>query len=214
MHLICPPKFCISIVFNFSWGDCNTQENEKQKLCKFWGEANKVHYGRCASGELLILLDPSAAFGTVNYSLLLSRLPKRYGLCGTALNWLESYVCNLPSFSTSMNHIQVTVSFQLVCLKGLFWVPYCTWCIQLLSVMLSRAIILIIIMIYMLMKVTFTSLLKQMIHPRSKTGLKAVSVIFVVGWIAIILSWTKFESSWWPFPGLREHWKRKDSLIW
>ena len=26
MHLICPPKFCISIVFNFSWDGCNTQE--------------------------------------------------------------------------------------------------------------------------------------------------------------------------------------------
>ena len=126
MHLICPPKFCISIVFNFSRGDCNTQENEKQRLCKILGEANKVHYGRCASGELLILLDPSAAFDTVNYSLLLSRLPKRYGLCGTVLNWFESYLCNLPSFSTSMNHIQVSVSFQLVCLKGLFCVPYCT----------------------------------------------------------------------------------------
>ena len=26
MHLICPPKFCISIVFNISWDGCNTQE--------------------------------------------------------------------------------------------------------------------------------------------------------------------------------------------
>ena len=26
MHLICPQKFCISIVFNFSWDGCNTQE--------------------------------------------------------------------------------------------------------------------------------------------------------------------------------------------
>ena len=25
MHIICPPKFCISIVFNFSWGGCNIQ---------------------------------------------------------------------------------------------------------------------------------------------------------------------------------------------
>ena len=32
MHLICTPKFCISIVFNFS--------------AKFWG-ANKVHFGKC-----------------------------------------------------------------------------------------------------------------------------------------------------------------------
>ena len=26
MHLIYPPKFCITIVFDFSWDDCNTQE--------------------------------------------------------------------------------------------------------------------------------------------------------------------------------------------
>ena len=26
MHHIWPPKFCISVVFNFSWYGCNTQE--------------------------------------------------------------------------------------------------------------------------------------------------------------------------------------------
>ena len=37
------------------------------------------------------------------------------------------------------------------------------------------------------MIVRFTLLLKQMMHPRSKTGLNALLVIFVVGWIAMIL---------------------------
>ena len=56
MHLICPPKFCISIVFNFSWDGCDTQEKCKKKQTRlgnffFWGGGgNKVHYGRCASG--------------------------------------------------------------------------------------------------------------------------------------------------------------------
>ena len=52
MYLICPPKFCISIVFNFSWdsNNCNTQgEMENKGYAKFWG-ANKVHYGNCGSG--------------------------------------------------------------------------------------------------------------------------------------------------------------------
>ena len=48
MHLICPPKLCISIVFNFSWDGCNTTQ-EKRKT-------NKVHYGRCASGVFFIFM--------------------------------------------------------------------------------------------------------------------------------------------------------------
>ena len=27
MHLVYPPKHCITIVFDFSWDDCNTLEN-------------------------------------------------------------------------------------------------------------------------------------------------------------------------------------------
>ena len=37
MHLICPPKFCISIVFNFSWDGCNTQEKWKTKVMQNFG---------------------------------------------------------------------------------------------------------------------------------------------------------------------------------
>ena len=55
MHLICLQKFCISIVFNFSWDSCNTQDKWKAKGMQNLGGgggvgANKVHYGRCASG--------------------------------------------------------------------------------------------------------------------------------------------------------------------
>ena len=51
MQLICPPKFCITIVFNFSWDGCSTQEKWKTKIMQnFWG-ARKLHYGRCASAH-------------------------------------------------------------------------------------------------------------------------------------------------------------------
>ena len=37
IHLICPPKFCISIGFNFRWNDCNTQEKWKTKVMQNFG---------------------------------------------------------------------------------------------------------------------------------------------------------------------------------
>ena len=41
---------------------------------------------------VLILLDYSAAFDTINHELLINRLRKRYGITGTALDWFTSYL--------------------------------------------------------------------------------------------------------------------------
>ena len=58
MHLVYPSppppqkKNCITIVFDFSWDECNTQENWKQWLSKILGGKiykNKVHYRLCES---------------------------------------------------------------------------------------------------------------------------------------------------------------------
>ena len=48
MHLVCHPKFCISIVFNFSWDGCNTQEKSKTAsgYAKFGGQT------RCIRGDV------------------------------------------------------------------------------------------------------------------------------------------------------------------
>ena len=37
MHLICPPRFCINIVFNSSWDGCNTHEKWKTKVVQNLG---------------------------------------------------------------------------------------------------------------------------------------------------------------------------------
>ena len=42
----------------------------------------------------LILLDLSAAFDTVNHKHLLNRLKYRFGIDGTILQWIESYLTN------------------------------------------------------------------------------------------------------------------------
>lgn len=47
---------------------------------------------------ILIFLDMSAAFDTVNHVTLLTRLSTRFGIHGTALKWFESYLSNRKQF--------------------------------------------------------------------------------------------------------------------
>ena len=42
--------------------------------------------------SLVVFLDLSAAFDTIDYTILVNRLRNDYGLCGKALDWLESYL--------------------------------------------------------------------------------------------------------------------------
>ena len=56
MHLICPPKILDKHSFQFLLGRLQYPGEMKNKgYAKVLG-ANKVHYGRCASGELMIFL--------------------------------------------------------------------------------------------------------------------------------------------------------------
>ena len=56
MHLVNPPRFCKAIVFNFSCMGVRVvpREIEDNGYAKFWG-VNKVRYGLCENGELLVL---------------------------------------------------------------------------------------------------------------------------------------------------------------
>ena len=57
MHLIGPPKFCISIVFNFSWDGCNTQEKWKTKVMQNFG--GQI---RCIMGDMQVAYSPSYSY--------------------------------------------------------------------------------------------------------------------------------------------------------
>jgi len=54
---------------------------------------------------ILVLLDLSAAFDTVNHDSLLSRLEKRFRSTGTILNWFTSYLrCRTKFVSINQSH--------------------------------------------------------------------------------------------------------------
>ena len=42
--------------------------------------------------SVLTLLDLSAAFDTLDHSILLRRLETTFGICGMALKWFDSYI--------------------------------------------------------------------------------------------------------------------------
>ncbi len=57
-----------------------------------------VDSGNCA---VLVLLDLSAAFDTVDHCILLNRLKTEVGICDSALDWFESYF-TARSFSVEL----------------------------------------------------------------------------------------------------------------
>ncbi len=54
--------------------------------------------------SILILLDLSAVFDTVDHSLLLSRLESVFGIKETALNWFKSYLSDHRQFVSMGGH--------------------------------------------------------------------------------------------------------------
>ncbi len=65
------------------------------------------------SDAVLVLLDLSAAFDTIDHSILLQRLEKWVGIQGTALQWLASYLKD-RTFSVSIGNFSSS-SAPLLC---------------------------------------------------------------------------------------------------
>ena len=61
---------------------------------------------------ILVLLDLSVAFDTVDHSMLLSRLNTRFGICDKALDWFQSYLSGRTHFVKVNNRTSVSHSIS------------------------------------------------------------------------------------------------------
>ena len=89
-----------------------------------------LDHGKCV---MLVLLDLSAAFDTVDHGILLSRLSQCIGVQGSAYTWFESYLSSRSQFvqirDTSSSDRQLTCGLP----RSLCWAQSYIWSIPLLS---------------------------------------------------------------------------------
>ena len=64
---------------------------------------------------VLVLLDLSSAFDTIDHDALLTRLHTRYGISGTAIAWFRSYLVDRYQQVVIHGHSSRPVSLQFLC---------------------------------------------------------------------------------------------------
>lgn len=79
---------------------------------------------------LLILLDLSSAFDTIDHSLIIARLQFRYGIASTALDWFSSYLDQRHQCVTANGCSSKKNSSSMESLKGPSWGHSCSRCTQ------------------------------------------------------------------------------------
>ena len=84
-----------------------------------------ISFAQCINQHALTaltLLDLSAAFDTIDYSVLLDRLSDGYGLSGTAFSWIRSFLVNRFEYKKNKNMFFKCSAFVLRCSPRLgYW---------------------------------------------------------------------------------------------
>jgi len=63
------------------------------------------HSTNAHKSTILVSLDLSAAFDTIDHSILLNRLHSTFGISGVALQWITSYLTNHSQYLLAMHQI-------------------------------------------------------------------------------------------------------------
>ena len=75
---------------------------------------------------ILLLLDLSAAFNTVDHAILISRLSNRFGVKGTALAWFKSYLTSRQQVVKVEEDMSSKQPLLRKVLRGWYWAHCCT----------------------------------------------------------------------------------------
>jgi Reverse transcriptase (RNA-dependent DNA polymerase) len=76
------------------------------------------HSADSKKSTIIVSLDLSAAFGTIDHSILLNRLQTSFGISGMAIQWITSYLTDRSHYVKLDTFFHNSNLVNLACLKG------------------------------------------------------------------------------------------------
>ena len=124
-----------------------------------------INDGECV---ILVLLDLSAAFDTVDHHILITRLKHRFGITGKALGWIQSYLSERTQFVKIGTERSSSRNLIVVFPRAQCWVPSsipCTPHLSQASPISTTRTIIFMLMIAKFICLSSQVLLANRLHP-------------------------------------------------